>query len=227
MKNSMQLKAYVKNLAKKKGLSPQLILQNYLLERFLERISKSIFCDAIILKGGLLIASMVGIDSRATMDMDTTIKGYPLTMKSVESMIEKICAVSLHDGFSFHIKEIDNIHEHNDYEGYRVGLEAEFGTIRAPLKLDITTGDIITPCETTYGYQLMFEDRSIPIKAYNLETILAEKIETIISRGDLNTRMRDYYDVYALLHLGKTRVNWDFLGVRYLLQLQRGTPSQY
>ncbi len=201
MKNAMQLKAIVKNVAKEKKISAQLVLQNYMLERFLERVSLSSYRENFIIKGGFLIASMVGLDSRTTMDMDATIKGYLVNKETIQKMIEEILAVSLDDNISFEFRSIGEIREGDEYTGYRAALTANYEKMAVPLKLDITTGDKITPREIEYEYKLMFEDRSIHVLAYNLPTILAEKLETVISRGDQNTRPRDYYDIYILTKL--------------------------
>ena len=201
MKNAMQLKAVVKNMASVKKVSAQLVLQNYMLERFLERASLSPYRENFIIKGGFLIASMVGLDSRATMDMDATIKGYPVSSETIQSMIEEILAISVDDNISFEFRSIGEIREGDEYTGYRVALTANYEKMAVPLKLDITTGDKITPREIEYEYKLMLEDRSIHVLAYNLPTILAEKLETVISRGDQNTRPRDYYDIFILTKL--------------------------
>ena len=198
MKNAMQLKAVVKNIAKEKHISAQLVLQNYMLERFLERVSVSSYKDSFIIKGGFLIAAIVGLDSRATMDIDVTIKGYPVTEETIRIMIEDIAAVPLEDDISFTFKSISEIREGDEYTGYRVAITADYPPMAVPLKLDITTGDKITPREIEFSYKLMLEDRSINVMAYNLATIMAEKLETVISRGDQNTRPRDYYDIYIL-----------------------------
>ena len=201
MKNAMQLKAVIKNLSKKKNISSTLVLQNYMLERFLERVSLSKYRDNYIIKGGFLIASMVGLDSRATMDMDATIKGYPVNEETIRKMIEEILAIPVPDDITFRFKSIGEIREGDEYAGYRVALSANYEKMAVPLKLDITTGDKITPHEIEYRYKLMMEDRSISVMAYNLSTVLAEKLETIVARGDQNTRPRDYYDVYILTKL--------------------------
>ena len=201
MNNAMQLKAIIKNIAKKKNISASLVLQNYMLERFLERVSLSQYRDNYIVKGGFLIASMVGLDSRATMDMDATIKGYPVNEESLQKMIEDIIAVPVSDDITFRFMSIGEIREDDEYSGYRVALRADYGKMAVPLKLDITTGAKITPREIDYSYKLLMEDRSISILAYNLSTILAEKLETVVSRGDQNTRPRDFYDVFILTKL--------------------------
>ena len=207
MKNAMQLKAIVKNISKEKKISAQLVLQNYMLERFLERVSLSAYRDHFIIKGGFLIASMVGLDSRATMDMDITIKSLPVSEESVKKMIEEIIKIPVDDDIDFSFKRIGEIREGDEYTGYRVALTANYPPMAVPLKLDITTGDKITPREIEYEYRLMMEDRSIHVLAYNLATILAEKLETVISRGDQNTRPRDYYDVFILTKLQRENIN--------------------
>lgn len=201
MKNAMQLKAAMKKLAKEKGISAQLVLQNYMLERFLERVSRSPYRDHFILKGGFLIASMVGLDARATMDMDITIKGYSVNAQSVRDMIEEILRVPVDDGVSFRLYSVGKIREGDEYDGFRVAMLADYEKMAVPLKVDITTGDRITPREIEYTYKLMLEDGCIRVLAYNLCTILAEKLETVIARGDQNTRPRDYYDIYILTKL--------------------------
>ena len=207
MNNAMQLKAIIKNAAKEKKISAQLVLQNYMLERFLERVSLSPYRDNYIIKGGFLIASMVGLNSRATMDMDATIKGYPVSADTIQKMIQDIISIPVDDQISFSFRGIGDIREGDEYSGYRVALTASYEKMAVPLKLDITTGDKITPKEIQYDYRLMFEERSIQVLAYNLSTILAEKLETVISRGDQNTRPRDYYDIYILTKLQAENIN--------------------
>ena len=207
MKNAMQLKAIMKNLSKEKHISAQLLLQNYMMERLLERISQSKYKEFFIIKGGFLIAAMVGLDTRATMDIDATIKGYPVTEKTIKTMFEEICDIYIPDDIVFEFKHIGEIREGDEYTGYRVSVTANYAPMAVPLKLDITTGDVITPKEISFAYPMMLEDRTISVLAYNLETILAEKIETVISRSDQNTRPRDYYDIYILYRLWKNNVN--------------------
>ena len=211
MKNAMQLKAAIKNMAKEKNISAQLVMQNFMLERMLERISVSKYQSNFILKGGFLSAAMVGLDTRATMDMDATIKGLPVNEKTVRDMFEEICQIQLNDDVTFSFQSIRKIREGDEYMGYRVHLTANYLPMAVPLKLDITTGDKITPREVKYSFKLLLEDRSISVLAYNLETVLAEKLETVISRGDQNTRPRDYYDVYILKRLQFGNINIETL----------------
>lgn len=211
MINIMQLKAKIKNISKEKNISAQLVLQNYMMERFIERIALSDFQDQMIIKGGLLISSIVGLDSRATMDIDMTLKGKPVNEAFILDYINEISRININDEVKFDVVSITEIREMDDYFGFRVSLIAGIGTMKIPLKIDITTGDKIIPSEISYEYPLMFENRSIKIKAYNLETILSEKIETIISRGNQNTRMRDFYDVYILLKLKSKNIDYNIL----------------
>lgn len=226
MKNAMQLKAIIKNLAKEKHISAQLVMQNFMLERILERISASEYQQNFILKGGFLIAAMVGLDTRATMDMDATIKGLPVNEQTVREMFEKICKIELDDDVTFSFRSIGEIREGDVYTGYRVSLSANYPPMAVPLKLDITTGDKITPKEIEYQFKLLLEDRNISVLAYNLETIMAEKLETVISRGDQNTRPRDYYDIYILAKLQYSNIESDALkAALYATAEKRGSSE--
>lgn len=198
IKTSRQLKDLIRNMAKNKSADAQVLLRNYMMERFLERISKSEYKDNFILKGGMLVAAMVGLDARSTMDIDATIKGKNVSVEDVENIIAVITNVKLEDGVTFRVKSIAEIMDEADYPGVRVNLDGFFDGTRTPLKIDISTGDVITPREINYSFKLMFEERSIDVLAYNLETVIAEKLETIISRSTANTRMRDFYDIYIL-----------------------------
>lgn len=202
MKNAMQLKAVVKNIAKEKKISAQLVLQNYMLERFLERVSVSEYRNNFIIKGGFLIASMVGLNSRATMDMDATIKRYPVSEETIQKMVEEIIKINLEDEITFTFKSIGEIREGDEYTGYRVALSANYPPMAVPLKLDITTGDKITPREVEYEYKLMMEERSICVLAYNMATILAENIdlETLAFALDATTRTRESSSVVKQYH---------------------------
>lgn len=206
MKNAMQLKAIMKNIAKEKHISAQLVMQNFMLERLLERISISKYQQNFILKGGFLIAAMVGLDTRATMDMDATIKGFPVNEQTVRKMFEEICKIELADDVTFSFRSIGEIREGVEYTGYRVSVSANYPPMAVPLKMDITTGDKITPREMEYRFKLLLEDRNISVLAYNLETIMAEKLETVVTRGVQNTRPRDYYDIYILAKLQSSNI---------------------
>jgi len=198
MRNLRQLKDLIKNMAKEKDINAQILLRNYMLERLLERISLSEFKDKFILKGGMLIAALVGVEMRSTVDMDATIKSYPVSLETVENLLDSILSIPIDDGVDIKLIKIGEIRAEDEYAGFRVSLEALMDNARIPLKVDLTTGDKITPKEVSYTFDLLLEDRSIEILAYNLETVVAEKLETLIVRGVANTRMRDFYDIYIL-----------------------------
>lgn len=201
IKTARQLKDLIRNLSREKSADAQLLMRNYMMER----ISLSEYRDKFILKGGMLVAAMVGLDARSTMDLDATVKGANVNVEEIENLISAIVSVPIDDGVKFQLKSISEIMDEAEYPGIRVSMTTTFDGVVTPLKIDISTGDAITPREVRYSFKLMLEDRSIDIWAYNLETVLAEKLETIITRTTTNTRMRDFYDIYILDQLhGKT-----------------------
>lgn len=204
---SRQLKALVRNMSMGDSAKAQIIIRNYVMERFLERISMSAYRNNLILKGGTLISAMVGLDNRSTMDVDATVKNLPLSVESARKLVKEITSFQIDDGMIFEIKSVTSIMEESDYAGIRVMLDTALETMRTPLQIDFSTGDVITPGEVSYSFKLMFENRNISILAYNLETALAEKLETLLSRGDANTRMRDFYDIYALESLQANNID--------------------
>ena len=198
-KNTMSFKAIINNIAKENKVAAQAVLQTYMLEWLLERISLSQYKNNFILKGGMLISAMLGIDSRTTMDMDTTIKGFTLTEENINKIMQEICELKIEDNVFFKINNTELIREDDDYGGYRITFEANYNNeMPVILKIDVTTGDKITYKEIEYEFSLMLEDRKIRVLSYNLETVIAEKFESIIKRGPLTTRIRDYYDIYML-----------------------------
>ena len=212
--NVMSFKAKINNLSKEKKVAPQSVLQVYMLERLLERIALSPYKDNFILKGGMLISAILGMSSRSTMDMDTTVKGFELTKENATKILEEICAIELDDDITFKMNKIELIREDDDYNGYRATFEAKFkNAMPVIFKIDITTGDAITYKEIEYDYNLMLEDRKIPVWSYNLETILAEKFEAVIKRGITGTRIRDFYDVYMLINTQDENINKKLLTV--------------
>ena len=211
MISSESLKGKIRNIAISKNLRSQEVLQMFFFERFLERLSVSEYKYNFIIKGGLLISSMIGIDNRTTMDMDTTVKGVALKEDIIRNVISKIINTEVDDGIGFEITGISHIREEDEYENFRVNLIAEFGKIKNDMKIDITTGDAITPKEMEYLYPCMFQNESIRVLAYPLETILAEKYESIIKRNIATTRMRDFYDLYNLYNLRKEEIDFDTL----------------
>ena len=199
MSNAMSLKAKIRNMAKQKNIPAQVILQNYMFERLLVRLSASEYKEKFVLKGGMLVAAIVGLDNRATMDLDTTLKNLPLTPDAIRSALEQVCAIPFDDGVVFEIGSISPIREDDIYGGYRVALNARFDTMLTPLSIDVSTGDAITPHAVQYNFSEIFDDeKSYELWAYNIETVMAEKVETILRRGVFNTRPRDFYDAYIL-----------------------------
>lgn len=202
IKTSRQLKDKVRNMARGDSAKAQLLIRNYGMERFLERVSLSEHRDNFILKGGMLVSALVGLENRATMDIDTSIRNMPLDTIAAKAMVEEIIAVPVDDNICFEINDFGTIMDDAEYSGVRISLNAFLDATRIPLKIDISTGDAITPAAVNYQYKLMFEERYITLWAYNLETVLAEKIETVLSRSVLNTRLRDFYDLYVLQDTG-------------------------
>lgn len=194
----MQLKAKIRNLSGGDNDRAKILIRNFIMERFLERVALSPYRNNFILKGGMLVAAVVGLETRATMDIDTTVQSLPLTMEYARNVINEIIATDVPDGVSFRITKEQTIMEEHDYPGIRFMLEAVLDKLRQAIKIDISTGDVITPGAVEYSYKLMFEERSISIWTYNLETLLAEKLETIMARETANTRMRDFYDIHIL-----------------------------
>ena len=209
--SSKQLKDLIRNLSKEVGIEAHVLIRKYMMERFLERVSSSKYNGSFILKGGMLVAAFVGVEARATMDIDTTIKGIPVTIVDMERTITEISNIDLDDNVKFRIKKVSEIMDEAEYSGIRFSMDAVLDGAVIPLKIDISTGDVITPREMAYSYKLMFEDRTIPIMTYPIETVLAEKLETVISRSITNTRMRDFYDIHILLK--SQNINADILAL--------------
>lgn len=209
--SSKQLKDLIRNLSKEVGIEAHVLIRKYMMERFLERISSSKYNGSFILKGGMLVAAFVGVETRATMDIDTTIKGLPVTIMDMKRTITEISNIDLDDNVKFRIKKVSEIMDEAEYSGIRFSMDALLDGAVIPLKIDISTGDVITPREIAYSYELMFEDRTIPIMTYPIETVLAEKLETVISRSITNTRMRDFYDIHILLK--SQNINADILAL--------------
>lgn len=196
---AMSLKGKIKNYAKSNSIAAQVVLQNYMFERFLERLSISDYSEKFVVKGGMLIAAIVGLDTRSTMDLDTTLRNLPLTEEQISAALSSICKLDLNDDVSFEIKSVAPIRKDDAYGGYCVRLDAIYDTIITPLSIDVSTGDIITPAAVKYEFAGIFDENvKITLWGYNIETVMAEKIETILSRGVFTTRPRDFYDVYIL-----------------------------
>ena len=211
MKTPEQLKGAIRSMAAKKNLRAQEVLQMFLFERIIDRLAASSFRDNFILKGGLLISSMIGIGERTTMDMDTTARGIQMEEDEIVSVVKEIIAMDVGDGISFEFQKIEPIREDDAYNNFRVHLRAKYGKIDSPMKIDITTGDIITPAAIRYDFPFVFEEKTVSVMAYTLETVLAEKYETIIRRNIGTTRARDYYDLHTLYRSRKDVVQMEVL----------------
>ncbi len=199
MSKAMSLKAKIRNIAKQKSIPAQVILQNYMFERLLVRLAQSEYREKFVLKGGMLVAAIVGLDNRATMDLDTTLKSLPLTPEAIRTALHCVCAIPLQDDVTFEVGNIVPIRDDDIYGGYRVMLTAQYDTILTPLSIDVSTGDAVTPNPVEYTFTELFDgDNSYTLWVYNIETVLAEKVETILRRGVFNTRPRDFYDAYIL-----------------------------
>ena len=199
MSRAMSLKAKIRNIAKQKNIPAQVILQNYMFERLLVRLANSEYKDKFVLKGGMLVAAIVGLDNRATMDLDTTLKSLPLTPGAITGALQTVCSIESDDDVTFEVGTVTPIRDDDIYGGYRVMLNAKYDTIVTPLSIDVSTGDAITPNPVEYTFSEIFDDeKSYRLWAYNIETVMAEKVETILRRGVFNTRPRDFYDAYIL-----------------------------
>ncbi len=201
IKNKDSLKAKVSNLSKETNIPNNYIIQNFMFESLLKRISVSNYKDKFIIKGGLLLSSIFGVNLRSTMDLDTTIKGFSLTKDNLEKIIKEIISIDVDDNIILTLVNIKDIRLEDEYSGFTVNLNAEFDRLRTNLMVDVTTGDVITYKEVEFNYKTIFNDETISIMSYNFETIIAEKFETILSRNIDNTRMKDYYDLYMFVNL--------------------------
>ena len=202
-----QIKGRIKSVAKQNNADARTLMRIYMMERFLERLAQSEYRDNFILKGGILVTAMIGVAHRSTMDIDTSMKNLNLSAEDALRVVNQVKDIDLDDGVSFEVKDVSNIMDEMEYPGIRVTMNANVGRLITPLKIDISTGDVITPRAIEFNYDLLLEDRSISLWSYNLETILAEKLQTVLARGILNTRMRDFYDIRMLLDPYEDKVN--------------------
>lgn len=206
-----QVKGRIKNVAKENKADARTLMRIYMMERFLERVASSQYKDNFIIKGGMLVTAMVGVALRSTMDIDTSIKNQNLSAEDARRIVDEIKDIDLGDGVTFEVKEVSNIMDEMEYPGIRFTMNAVMGKLVTPMKIDISTGDVITPKEIVYHYPLLLENRTINLWSYNLETLLAEKLQTILSRSILNTRMRDFYDVTILYNHYKDSIDYNNL----------------
>ena len=202
-----QIKGRIKSVAKQNNADARTLMRIYMMERFLERLARSEYRDNFIIKGGILVTAMIGVAHRSTMDIDTSMKNLNLSAEDALRVVNQVKDIDLDDGVSFEVKDVSNIMDEMEYPGIRVTMNANVGRLITPLKIDISTGDVITPRAIEFNYDLLLEDRSISLWSYNLETILAEKLQTVLARGILNTRMRDFYDIRMLLDTYEDKVN--------------------
>lgn len=202
-----QIKGRIKSVAKQNNADARTLMRIYMMERFLERLAQSEYRDNFIIKGGILVTAMIGVAHRSTMDIDTSMKNLNLSAEDALQVVNQVKDIDLDDGVSFDVKDVSNIMDEMEYPGIRVTMNANVGRLITPLKIDISTGDVITPRAIEFNYDLLLEDRSISLWSYNLETILAEKLQTVLARGILNTRMRDFYDIRMLLDTYEDKVN--------------------
>ena len=212
MKTAEQIKGAIRNISKEKGVNPNSLLQMCLFEGILEKLSKSKYRENFILKGGLLISSLIGVDMRSTMDMDTTIKGIPVNEETITRIINEILDIEIDLEISYKLIKLTPVRNADVYEDFSASIECKFGKINARLNIDITTGDVITPREIKYSYSKILEEGTIPIITYTIETILAEKFETISSRNITTTRARDFYDLYMIYNMYNNKINQEILG---------------
>lgn len=198
IKTSRQLKDKVSNLSGNDSKKAQTLIRKYMMERFLARIARSEYKNNFILKGGMLVSALVGVEARATMDIDTTVRMLPLSKDKAVEVITEIMKIDLDDGIAYEIKKVEDIMEEHDYSGVRFTVAVTLEKLRDTIKIDISTGDEITLSAIEFSYPMMFDDEKLYIWSYNIETMLAEKLETVIARSTLNTRMRDFYDIHIL-----------------------------
>ena len=227
IKGATAVKAKIKNKAGGDSDKSQIILRIYLMERFLERVSLSQYRDNFVLKGGLLVSSLVGVDMRSTMDVDTTVKSLIINKVSAQKILEEIIAIDLEDGVVFRITKVQDIMEGHEYEGIRFMIECTMDKLKQTIKVDISTGDEITPRAVAYKLPLIIEDRSINLWAYNLETLLAEKLETIMVRAEANTRMRDFYDIHVLLEQDVVTIDRDTMKSAFYATCKRRKSTEW
>lgn len=221
-----QVKGRIKNLARQNNADARILMRIYMMERFLERVSISEYKDNFIIKGGILVTSMVGVSLRSTMDIDTSVINQELSKESAINIVSEIMDIPIEDGVIFEIKEVSDIMDEMEYPGIRLSLNAVMGNMITPIKIDISTGDIITPHAVEHEYKLMLEDRAISLWSYNLETILAEKLQTVLTRGVLNTRMRDFYDLNILYMTYESKMDIHILKQAFSVTCKkRGTEN--
>jgi predicted nucleotidyltransferase component of viral defense system len=221
-----QVKGRIKNVAKQNDADARTLMRIYMMERFLERLSASKYRDNFILKGGILVTAMIGVAHRSTMDIDTSMKNLNLSAADALQVISEIKDIDIGDGVTFEIKEVSGIMDEMEYPEIRISMNALLSRLVTPLKIDISTGDTVIPRAVEFNYSLLLEDRSISLWSYNLETVLAEKLQTVLARGLLNTRMRDFYDISILLAVYEASIRTDTLQQAFAATCQKRETEQ-
>lgn len=211
MITATQLKQKIRHLAAQKEMDPQLLQRAFVIEQFLFLLGLTKHKDNFIIKGGFLIRSLLGVEKRTTMDIDTTVKGFTLNRENLATIFNEICSANTFEGISFRVEKIEEIREEDDYPGFRVSMIATIQTMGVPFKVDLTTGDAITSKEELTKYTSILDDKEIELWSYPIETVLAEKLQTVLYRTTLSTRARDYYDIHMLYLLKKGEINWKAL----------------
>lgn len=206
-----QLKAHIRNKSRSLNVNPNIILRNVIFDFFLEKLGKSKYADKFIIKGGFLVSAFTRIDARTTMDLDVTIKNLSIQKEKLTIYLNEILRIPTHDNLVMNLTGVEKINEGFEYPGLRASITVHIDGLREIMKIDITAGDVITPNEICFKYQTLLDEKFIELRAYNIETVIAEKIETILSRGILNTRMRDFYDIYILKQLKLPMIHMDTL----------------
>ena len=208
--NSMQLKDKLKNISKDKDVDFNTLLRLYMYDRFIERLSVSKRKDNFILNGGFYLSTLFGVENRTTMDIDTDFRNAKFNEKTIVKMIKEITSIDINDNAKLNYLGIAPIRDEDEYGGFRVGIQVELENIKEIFHIDIATGDPITPKEIKYKYKPILGEEYVDLWAYNIETVLAEKIETILSRAELDGRMRDFYDVYLIYTKDFKNINVDY-----------------
>lgn len=228
IKTARQLKDKIANISGNDSKKSQALIRKYMMERFLCRLSRSKYKDNFVLKGGMLVSAFVGVESRSTMDIDTTVKSIMLTKENAEKIIREIAEMDLDDGIIYEVKQAEEIMQEHDYSGVRLTVTAVLERLRDVIKIDISTGDEIVPSAIEFSYPAMFDNEKINIWSYNIETVLAEKLETVVARSTLNTRMRDFYDIHTLWNEKSKKINEDVLRSATLnVARKRGTLKYF
>ena len=205
--NSMQIKDKLRNISNRENIDFNIVLRNYMYERFIERLANSKYKNNFIFKGGYLLSIVLGLNNRQTIDIDLSLKNEILTKDNIYKIICEIINIDVGDIAVLIVDDISEIRDDDEYGGYRVKITVKIENIRETFNIDIATGDIITPKEIIFNYKTMFDYRFIKLKSYNFETIVSEKIETILSKLEFNSRMKDYYDIYLIYNLAKKELD--------------------